>query len=232
MPRKRPPPSGHPPPTQPSLPAPTPLAAKHQLSASTEAEVRTAFSIFATTSSSSSPSHDPTSTIPTDIDASATMPTSALSRALAALNCGPNGAAEKRQLTESVDPTGTGEVRYEDFVALAALQLRRRKRKRGGARDEDDDSEGISDEVDAAFRLFLEAGGEDSGGKRREGEERITMKGLRKVATELGSEGGGGMGEDVLRNMIMEANGLGPEGVGRGVGKGEFADVMKRAGVF
>lgn len=169
------------------------------------------------------------------------MPTSALSRALVALNCGPSSAAEKRQLTESVDPISTGEVRYEDFVALAALQLRRRKRGgrgRGGTRnnnEEEDDrgSEGIPDEVEAAFRLFLEAGGEDRGGKRREGEERITMKGLTKVAKELGSEGGGGsMGEDVLRNMIMEANGLGPDGVGRGVGKGEFADVMRRAGVY
>lgn len=164
------------------------------------------------------------------------MPTSALSRALAALDCGPKSAAEKRQLTESVDPTDTGEVRYEDFVALAALQLRRRRRRgRGGARndEEDEGSEGIPDEVEAAFRLFLEAGGEERGGKRREGEERITMKGLRRVAQSLGSEGGGGgMGEDLLRNMIMEANGLGPDGVGRGVGRGEFADVMKRAGVF
>lgn len=165
------------------------------------------------------------------------MPTSALARALAALDCGPRSAAEKRQLTESVDPTDVGEVRYEDFLALAALQLRRRTRGRGrgGARNNEGDggSEDIPDEVEAAFRLFLEAGGEEIRGKRREGDERITIKGLSRVAKELGTEGGGGvMGEDVLRDMIMEANGLGPEGVGKGVGRGEFAEVMKRAGVF
>lgn len=175
------------------------------------------------------------------------MPTSALTRALAALDCGPQTAAEKWQLTESVDPTETGEVRYEDFVALAALQLRRRKRGgrgRSGARinhdNEEDEDDIIPDEVEAAFRLFLDAGAE-SGGKGREGEERITIRGLRRVAKELGGSAGGrgggggawaGMGEDVLRNMIMEANGLGPEGVGRGVGRKEFADVMRRAGVF
>lgn len=219
---------------------------KNNLSASSEAEIRTAFAIFSTTTttSSSSPRDRPANnnTISTELpDASATMPTSALARALAALDCGPQTAAEKRQLTESVDPTDTGEVRYEDFVALAALQLRRRKRARGrsGARiNEEDEDDIIPDEVEAAFRLFLDAGGE-SGGKGREGEERITIRGLRRVAKELGGSAGGrgggawaGMGEDVLRNMIMEANGLGPEGVGRGVGRKEFADVMRRAGVF
>lgn len=197
------------------------------MGASSEAEIRTAFSMFATSSASSSASHD----VASDIPASATMPTSALARALAALDCGPASAAEKRQLTESVDPTNTGAVRYEDFVALAALQLRRRRSAR--VRHNDGEGGGIPDEVEAAFRLFLEAGGEERGGKRREGEERITIQGLRMVAKELGSESrGGGMGEDVLRNMIMEANGLGPDGVGRGVGRAEFADVMRRAGVF
>lgn len=183
------------------------------------------------------------------------MPTSTLSRALAALDCGPKTAAERRQLTESVDPTETGEVRYEDFVALAALQLRRRRRGRGGRgrsgarinyNDDDEEDDGanediIPDEVEAAFRLFLDASGEPAAAERREGEERITIRGLRRVAKELGGSGaagrggagaGAGMGEDVLRNMIMEANGLGPEGVGKGVGRKEFADVMRRAGVF
>lgn len=160
-------------------------------------------------------------------DNMATMPTSALGRALAALECGPGSAAEKRQLAESVDPTHTGAVRYEDFAALAALQLRRRRRS---ARDDGEDG----DQVEAAFRLFLDAGADESAGKKRsEGEERITIQGLRRVAKELGSDGpGAGLGEDVLRNMIMEANGLGPDGVARGVGRAEFADVMRRAGVF
>lgn len=40
----------------------------------------------------------------------------------------------------------------------------------------------------------------------------------------------GGVTEEVLRDMILEANG--GAGVGAGVGKGEFDGVMRRAGVW
>ena len=67
-----------------------------------------------------------------------------------------------------------------------------------------------------AFRLFA----------RGEGQGRITMGDLRRVARELKED----VGEQVLRDMIMEANGGG--GVNKGVGVGEFEGVMRRVGVF
>lgn len=113
-----------------------------------------------------------------------------------------------------MDPTGTGAVAYGDFVAVAALVLEQQRRRGRGGADEG--------EVEEAFRLFLDAGEEESG----DGEKRITMAGLRRVARGLGEEGEEGM----LRDMILEANG--GDGVGSGVGLGEFEGVMRRAGVF
>ncbi len=79
-----------------------------------------------------------------------------------------------------------------------------------------------------------------------EGEEEdegrvITLADLRRVAALLRLDGSGGGGEgggkgrevvteEVLRDMILEANG--GRGVGVGVGKGEFEGVMRRAGVW
>ncbi len=54
----------------------------------------------------------------------------------------------------------------------------------------------------------------------------ITLAHLRRVARELREE----VADDVLRNMILEANG--GEGVTKGVGLEEFENVMRRAGVF
>lgn len=57
----------------------------------------------------------------------------------------------------------------------------------------------------------------------------ITIAHLRRVARELREE----VSDDVLRDMILEANGgVGRDGVGKGVGIEEFEGVMKRAGVF
>ncbi len=114
-----------------------------------------------------------------------------------------------RDLLEAVDPDESEEIVYEDFVAVAALQLQQR--------DDDD----VAEEVDSAFQLFLEAGGE-------EGRERITVNGLRRVAKALGEV----VKEEVLRDMVMEANGMGPEGLAKGVGREEFDGVMRRAGFF
>lgn len=73
--------------------------------------------------------------------------------------------------------------------------------------------------MEAAFRLFVAGDG---------GEEKITVATLRRVARELKMEGE--VGEGVLRDMILEANG--GAGVGAGVGRGDFEGVMRRAGVF
>ena len=58
------------------------------------------------------------------------------------------------------------------------------------------------------------------------GEDKITLSTLKRVARALKEE----VDEDVLRDMILEANG--GAGVGRGVDKEEFEGVMRRAGVW
>lgn len=96
---------------------------------------------------------------------------------------------------------------YAHFVAVAALKFNSRS------------EESQDQEVEDAFQLFLAHG---SGGQG----ERITMETLRRVAKVLKED----VSEEVMRGMLLEANGGG--GVGKGVGRGEFEGVMRRAGVF
>lgn len=56
------------------------------------------------------------------------------------------------------------------------------------------------------------------------GEEVITIETLKRVAKVLKED----VDEKVLRDMILEANG--GAGVRKGVGRGEFGEVMRRAG--
>ena len=72
-----------------------------------------------------------------------------------------------------------------------------------------------AEEVETAYRLFT---------KGSEGP--ITMAHLRRVARELRED----VGDELLRNMILEANG--GRGVSGGVGVEDFEVVMRRAGVF
>lgn len=72
-------------------------------------------------------------------------------------------------------------------------------------------------EVEDAFRLFLDMGGEG---------EKITLRTLKKVAATLKED----VDDRALKDMLLEANGGG--GVGRGVGLRDFEGVMRRAGVF
>lgn len=117
-------------------------------------------------------------------------------------------------MLDAVDPESSGEISYEDFVAVAALQLQ--------ARDDDQ----VGEEVESAFSLFLEAGEEKGRGDK--GPERITVNGLRRVAKALGEN----IKEEVLRDMVMEANGMGPEGIGSGVRREDFEGVMRRTGML
>ncbi|KAI9687788.1 MAG: hypothetical protein M1822_001868 [Bathelium mastoideum] len=135
------------------------------------------------------------------------LPIKDVRRCLIALNLPPSSAAELREITSTLDPASTGIATFPHFVAVAALKLH--------ARDSNSSTEEREAEVAAAFRLFT--GGEG---------EVITLAHLRRVARELREE----VDERVLRDMIVEANG--GEGVGRGVGVGEFEGVMRRAGVF
>lgn len=90
-------------------------------------------------------------------------------------------------------------------MPVAALQMNRAKNER--------DEEEQNEEVEKAYALFTR------------GEEReITIADLRRVAKELRED----VPESVLRDMVREAKG-GPLGA---VGKEEFENVMRRAGVF
>lgn len=181
---------------QTSAPAPPPdkkprqskLAKENNISAATESEILEAFSLFSTPSSPS--------------EKHGLLPSPSLRRALTALGVPPTSSSELKELLSAADPTDSGTISYEHFVAIAALKLENRSEqsKRG--------------EVEDAFRLF-------SGGR-----ERITVEDLKRVARELKES----VGEGVLGDMVLEANG--GEGVGRGVDLHGFEGVMRRAGVF
>lgn len=186
------------------------LAKENSITADQESQISEAFSLFA---SSTKPP---------------TLPTADLRRALIALDAAPDSAHELQELISTVDPEGSGEVGYEHFVAIAALQVNNRsegsgsgkkkggKGKKGGTKgghDEEDEDDG-GEEIMKAYGLFTK------GDVNRE----ITLGDLRRVARELKEE----VPESVLKDMLREATG----GEVRGVGLEEFEGVMRRAGVF
>lgn len=190
----------------------------------------------------------------------------------------------------AADPLATGEISYENFVAVAVLQIEvvgveGEGEEDGGEgedeegedgvgymeeeeeEDDDDDGYAVSSrrdatsfhpriskakakakstskgkgkskgqgqgpsntprEIDEAFRLFIGGGGAGGGGGGGGGvDEVITIGALRRVARELKED----VAEGLLKDMILEANG--GAGVGKGVRRGEFEAVMRRAGVF
>ena len=71
-------------------------------------------------------------------------------------------------------------------------------------------------EVDDAFDLFT----------RGQRNDVITIDTLKRVARDLKED----VGDDLLMDMILEANG--GTGVGKGVSKEEFEEVMRKAGVW
>jgi hydroxyacylglutathione hydrolase len=93
-------------------------------------------------------------------------------------------------------------------VAICALKMR--------ARDDASDDEAHEQEVEEAYGLFTGSAEAPA----------ITLAHLRRVAAVLKEE----VDEELLRDMILEANG--GAGVGHGVKKDEFDRVMARAGVW
>ncbi|KAL8770855.1 MAG: hypothetical protein Q9209_003506 [Squamulea sp. 1 TL-2023] len=200
--RSRPPKRAPPPPaTQPS-----PLALQNNISASTERDIREAFTLFASNTSDQSPSDEDTDQ----------LPSTSLAPALKALGL----KCPKRELNElldAADPDASGFIPYEAFLAVAALKLNSLS-----GNDEDRQAE-----VDEAFRLFLGEGKGLRGGEGDVvGEQIITLQTLQRVAKVLKED----VDEKVLRDMILEANG--GAGVRKGVGREEFGEVMRRAGVL
>ena len=115
----------------------------------------------------------------------------------------PSSAAELREFIEILDINSDGYVTYPSFVAVCALKINNRS------------DESKEEEVSEAFKLFT-----------RGTDGPITIHHLRRVAKELKEE----VSDEMLRNMILEANG--GAGVNRGVGMQDFQGVMTRAGIF
>ncbi|CAD6506041.1 BgTH12-06973 [Blumeria graminis f. sp. triticale] len=132
------------------------------------------------------------------------LPVADVRRVLIALSLTPT-SAELQEYLSILDPDSEGFVEYEPFVAICALKMQSRMRT----------GEDHQREVDEAWDLF-----------DKNHEERITLATLREVAERLGQE----VTDEVLRDMLLEANG--GAGVNRGVDKGEFESVMRRAGVW
>lgn len=127
----------------------------------------------------------------------------------------PPTKAELREFLEILDPDEEGYASYEPFVAICALKLHA---KDDG--DEGPESDAHRKEVDEAFALFASGGGEET-------PMTLTLAHLKRVAMTLKQDD---VDEALLRDMILEANG--GAGVGRGVSRAEFDEVMRQAGAW
>ncbi|TVY73622.1 Centrin-2, partial [Lachnellula suecica] len=109
------------------------------------------------------------------------IPIGDVRRALIALGIPPS-PVELEEFISILDPEEEGFTEYASFVAICALKLHHR----------DKTSDSHSAEVDEAFALFA-----------KEGVEKITLATLKRVARALRED----VDEDLLREMILEANG-------------------------
>ncbi|KAF2126373.1 EF-hand superfamily Ca2+-modulated protein [Dothidotthia symphoricarpi CBS 119687] len=185
---------------------PSKLAKENGLTADQEAEIREAFGLFAV--------HHP------DYEGSkeGVLRKDDVRRCLISLNLAPD-KSEIPSILSTIDPLDTGFVEFAPFFSYAAIAIHT---KEDGS-DEDDDGEEYqrednAEEVGAAYQLFTHG----SAGP-------ITLAHLRRIAKELRED----VPDDVLKDMILEANG-GVRNQGRdagGVGLEDFESVMKRAGL-
>lgn len=125
-------------------------------------------------------------------------------------------SSELSEFISILDPDSEGCATYEPFFAICALKFHAR----------DDDSDARRAELDEAYSLFASGGGSLGKGHGAPGEGKITLYHLKKVVALLKED----VEEELLKDMILEANG--GRGVGAGVGKDEFDDVMRRAGAW
>jgi Ca2+-binding EF-hand superfamily protein len=127
--------------------------------------------------------------------------------------------SEMSSILSTIDPLNTGYVEFVPFLSYAAIVIH--SKEQGSDEDgEDDEYQGESnaEEVSAAYQLFTHGAPGP-----------ITLAHLRRVAKELRED----VPDDVLKDMILEANG-GVKGQGRdvgGVSLEDFESVMKRAGL-
>ncbi|KAL8717993.1 MAG: hypothetical protein Q9181_008248, partial [Wetmoreana brouardii] len=145
---------------------PSALARSHNISASTESDIRSAFLLFASRDDDEVADSDDDDQGPEDRN----LPSTSLRPALKALGIKPS-KKEFEEILDAADPDDSGEISYEAFMGVAALLLERQS---------PDDRQA---EVDEAFNLFL---GEGRGGRGEAGDEqRITMDTLKRVAKVL-----------------------------------------------
>ncbi|CAK7211084.1 hypothetical protein SBRCBS47491_000998 [Sporothrix bragantina] len=182
-------------------PRPSKLARENNITAQEEAEIREAFGLFAE---------------PMDGEKDGVLPIGDLRRALIALGIPPASRAELAEFVSILDPDDEGFAVYSSFVAICALQMRTRAERASGTEQ--------AQEVDEAFKLFVGHG--QSQAQKQAASGVITMAHLRRIATTLKEE----VTDDVLRDMVLEANG--GAGVAQGVDRDAFENVMRRAGVW
>ncbi|KAM7204320.1 hypothetical protein V8F33_001622 [Rhypophila sp. PSN 637] len=151
---------------------------------------------------------------PMDGEKEGVIPIGDVRRAMIALGIPPRDKEELAEFTSILDPEDEGFATYPSFVAICAIKLQ----------DRDTGDEAHAEEVDEAFSLFT--GQRRSSGSSSQPQV-ITLAHLKRVAAVLKEEN---VSEELLRDMILEANG--GAGVGRGVRKDEFDNVMRRAGVW
>lgn len=140
------------------------------------------------------------------------LPIGDLRRALIALGIPPASRAELAEFVGILDPDDEGFAAYPSFVAICALQMRTRADRTSSAEQ--------AQEVDEAFKLFVGHGQSSSTGST------ITVAHLRRIAATLKED----VADDVLRDMVLEANG--GAGIAQGVDRDAFENVMRRAGVW
>ena len=144
------------------------------------------------------------------------LPIGDLRRALIALGMPPASRAELAEFVGILDPDDEGFAMYPSFVAICALQMRTRADRTSSAEQ--------AQEVDEAFKLFVGHG--QSSSSSSTGSSTITVAHLRRIAATLKED----VADDVLRDMVLEANG--GAGIAEGVDRDAFENVMRRAGVW
>ena len=105
---------------------------------------------------------------------------------------------EIRKILSDVDKSGEGIIRYDDFLELITQKMLERD---------------PVEEMKKEFHLICE-----------EGQDKITFKGLQKVAKELGEN----MSIKELQEMIEEAD---KDGDGE-IGEDDFLKIMKKTNIF
>ncbi|KAF2259264.1 EF-hand [Lojkania enalia] len=186
---------------------PSRLAKEHGLTADQEAEIREAFGLFAI----QHPDHENSK--------EGVLRRDDVRRCLISLNLAPN-RSQIPSILDTIDPLSSGFVPFVPFLSYAAIALHS---KEEGSDEDDDDyedqqQESNKEEVREAYKLFTHGG-----------RGPITLAHLRRVARELRED----VPDDMLKNMILEANG-GVKGRGKELGEvglEEFESVMKRAGL-